>query len=124
MRLSLIALFLTFPFTAMAAEHKAFYGTRGTQKQCSHAPIKTGGTALAEPYEIASGWLRQGNFWCRLNWGRPIEERGNELFTAAHAQCGEDAARGYFLRMKLQNNELTLLWDFPVSNGPLKRCNR
>jgi hypothetical protein len=122
MRIVLLFIFVTLPSLVLAAERDAFYGTWGTPKQCARAPIKSGGTLLAKPYEISSGWLRQGDFWCRLDWGRPIEKRENGLFTAANAQCGEDSVRGYFLRMKLSDEKLTLLWDFPVSNGPLNRC--
>jgi len=119
MRYLFLIAFLTFP--AYADERKAIYGTWGTAKQCSRAAIAPGGTVLAEPYEIGSRWLRHGQIWCRLSWF-PIETREDGLFTGAHAQCGEDAVRGYFLGMKLSGDELTLRWDFPLKNGPLTRC--
>ncbi|MEX3011212.1 hypothetical protein [Hoeflea sp. TYP-13] len=107
---------------AAADDRAVFYGTWGTAKQCSRAPIRTGGTVLKEPFVISSGWLRQGRFWCRLNWG-PVEPREHGFFTGAHAQCGEDTARGYFLGMILSGDDLTLRWGFPLSNGPLRRCS-
>lgn len=106
---------------ATADERAAFYGTWGTEKQCARAPIKPGGTVLEEPFEIGAEWLRQGSFWCRLNWF-PIEPRGDDVFTAAHAQCGEDSTRDYVLGMELAGGKLKLRWEFPLSNGPLGRC--
>ncbi|MBO6755967.1 MAG: hypothetical protein JJ902_06545 [Roseibium sp.] len=107
---------------ATAADRTAFYGTWGTAKQCAREPIKPGGSVLAEPFEISSKWLRHGQLWCRLSWG-PMESRPGGLFTAAHALCGEDTVRPYFLGLILTGDDLTLRWDFPVSNGPLKRCS-
>ncbi len=121
MRKLLLILLCAFTVPASAADHGKFYGIWGTPKQCSNAPLKEGGTVLALPFEIGSTWLKQGQLWCSLKWG-PIEKRKDELFTAANAQCGEDSVRGYFLRLKLSDEKLTLLWDFPVSNGPLMRC--
>lgn len=122
MRLPLLTAFIALVGAPAAAGDRAvFYGTWGTAKQCSRAPIRPGGTVLAEPFVISSEWLRQGSFWCRLNWG-PMETRKNGFFTGAHAQCGEDSVRGYFLGMSLSGDDLTLRWDFPVSNGPLRRC--
>lgn len=76
---------------------------------------------LSEPFEIGPEWLRQGQLWCMLSWG-PVERRENGLFSAAHARCGEDSVRQYLLGVKLEQDELTLRWDFPVKNGPLRRC--
>ena len=111
--------FLAVPATA--DERAMFYGSWGTAKQCSRAPIKPGGTVLSEPFVISSEWLRQGRFWCRLTWG-PMERREDGFFTGADAQCGEDSVRGYFLGMALSGDDLTLRWNFPFSNGPLARC--
>jgi len=120
MRIAVLIALFTFPAIA-AEERENFYGTWGTEKQCARVPLKPGVTVLAEPFEIRPGWLRQGTHWCRLKWG-PIEARENGFFTAAHASCGEDAVRDYFLGMELSSGELTLRWDFPHSNGPLARC--
>ncbi|MEM6945942.1 MAG: hypothetical protein AAF565_19535, partial [Pseudomonadota bacterium] len=79
------------------------------------------GTVLAEPFEIGPEWLRHGKIWCRLTW-YPAEARENGAFTAAQAQCGEDAVRGYFLRMELSEGRLQLRWNFLISSGPLDRC--
>jgi len=106
---------------AAADEREVFYGTWGTAQQCSRAPIKPGGTVLAEPFEISSDWLRQGRLWCRLSWFS-IEPREDGFFTGARAQCGEDSLRDYILGMELSGDDLTLRWDFPLSNGPLARC--
>jgi hypothetical protein len=106
---------------AMADDRSVLFGAWGTETQCARAPIKPGGTALAEPYEIGSDWLQHGEIWCRLNWF-PIEPRGDGLFTGARAQCGEDSIRDYLLRMTLSGGELTLGWGVFRSTGPLARC--
>ena len=122
MRLPLLIASIALLAVPAAADDRAvFYGTWGTAKQCSRAPIKPGGTVLSEPFVISAEWLRQGRFWCRLRWG-PMEPRKDGFFTGAHTQCGEDGARGYFLGMVLSGDNLTLRWDFPLSNGPLRRC--
>ena len=77
---------------------------------------------MSQPFEISTGWLKQGDFWCGLNWG-PVVKRSNGLFAGAHAQCGEDVQRSYFLGMELSEKGLRLRWDFPLSNGPLARCD-
>jgi len=119
-----LPLFVLFAFmtSASADERKIFHDTWGTAQQCARKPIKSGGTVLAQPFEIGAQWLKQGRLWCKLNWG-PIEARDGGFFTGANAQCGEDSLRGYFISMRLTNDKLTLRWDFPVSNGPLSRCN-
>ncbi len=117
----LITSIALFAVPAAADDRTVFYGTWGTAKQCAGAPIRPGGTVVAEPFVISSGWLKQGRFWCRLSWG-PVERRGNGYFSGAHAQCNEDAVRGYFLGMILSGDDLTLRWDFPLSSGPLRRC--
>ena len=123
-RLLLILPFLV-PALASAADdgRAAFHGTWGTVDQCNRAPIKPGGTVLAQPFEISAQWLKQGTLWCNLNWG-PMQKRPTGLFTAAMAQCGEDSVRGYFVGMELKAGKLTLRWDFPRSSGPLSRCQR
>ena len=118
----LIALLVSLPaVSAKADERSRLYGSWGTERQCARAMIKPGGTVRAEPFEITPGWLRQGRRWCRLDWF-PIEPRDNGFFTGAHALCGEDSARSYLLGMKLSGDQLTLRWDFPFRNGPLRRC--
>ena len=117
----LILLILLFATPAAADERELFYGTWGTAKQCAREPIKTGGTVLAEPFEISREWLRQGQLWCRLDW-YPIAPRGNGYFTGASARCGEDAVRDYLLGMELSDSELTLRWDVLHKNGPLQKC--
>ena len=106
---------------AHAGDHDSFLGTWGTKAQCARAPVKTGGTVLAEPFEIGRLWLRQGELWCKLDWG-PVEARETGAFTVAIAQCGEDSVRGYFLGMTRSGDQLTLRWDLFHSNGPLGRC--
>ena len=106
-----------------ADQREVFYGTWGTPKQCARAPIKSGGTALSEPFEISKRWLKKGQLYCILNWGA-IDARENGFFTGAQATCGEDSVRGYFIGMDLSGENLTLRWDFPLSNGPLARCPR
>lgn len=118
---ALFLLALCFAGPAGANEHHRFHGTWGTAEQCARAPIKPGGTVLAAPFEIGQLWMKQGQLWCRLDWG-PVETGDNGAFTAATAQCGEDSVRGYFLGLRLTGDELTLRWDFPYQNGPLKRC--
>lgn len=121
MRCFYIFIALCAASSALADEKQAFYGIWGTEKQCNREPVKPGGTVLAEPFEITSLWLRQGQLYCALRWG-PVEKRGTSFFTGATAQCGEDSIRDYFIGMDLANDELRLRWEFPLSNGPLRRC--
>lgn len=121
MRHALIFTLFAFPAAAAADERQALYGVWGTADQCAQTPIQPGGTVLANPFEISTRWLKHGSHWCSLKWG-PLETRENGLFTGAHAQCGEDSVRGYFIGMSLSGEDLTLRWDFPLSNGPLSRC--
>lgn len=107
---------------ASADGREVFFGTWGTAKQCSREPVKPGGTVLSEPYEISSRWLKQGRLWCNLSWG-PVEVRQDGYFTGAHAQCGEDVVRNYFLGMELSGDNLRLRWDFPLLSDPLARCS-
>ena len=120
---AVFVLLILLPTVAMAQKDSraAFYGTWGTPAQCTREPVKPGGTVLSQPFEISSGWLKQGDFWCGLNWG-PIARRSNGLFAGAHAQCGEDAQRSYFIGLELSDSNLRIRWDFPFSNGPLARC--
>lgn len=125
MRIAVFIALLALPGLAGAVdadERAAFYGVWGTPKQCAREPIKPGGTVIAQPFEISADGLRQGQFGCHLRWG-PIERREDGLFTVANAQCGEDSARSYLLGLVLSGKDLTLRWDFPVSNGPLRRCS-
>ena len=119
--------FLTLSILATAPadadERNEFYGVWGTAQQCAGVPIKPGGTVLAAPFEISAEWHKQGEHWCQLNWF-PIEKRDEGLFSGAHARCGEDAIRAYFLGMEVEGGELTLRWDVFRSNGPMMRCER
>jgi len=119
MRFLVLIILLAAP--AQAADYEKFLGTWGTVAECARAPLKPGGTRLAEPVEISKLWLKQGQLWCALNWG-PIEPREGGAFTAATAQCGEDSVRAYFLGLLLAGEDLTLRWDFTHLDGPLRRC--
>jgi len=99
----------------------ALYGTWGTEKQCTRAPVVPGSLVQSEPFEINSQWLRRGVIWCRLAWF-PIEKRENGFFTGANALCGEDTLRSYLLSITLAEDELSILWEFPNKYGPLKMC--
>ena len=117
-----LALFLTLlAAPAMSDERQPFHGIWGTPQQCSHMPIKPGGTVRAMPFRIDGEWLRQGGHWCRLEWF-PVQHRDGKAFTAARAFCGEDSVRDYYLRMELDGDALTLRWDMRIANGPLGRC--
>ena len=107
--------------SANPTPHTAFFGTWGTPAHCAKQPIKPGGTVLAEPFEIGPDWLRHGQLWCALTWG-PVQGRASGSFSAAHARCGEDAVRDYFLRFNLENGSLTLRWGPFLSNSELRRC--
>jgi len=127
MRSIFVFIFISFmaqlALPAAAEKREPFYGKWGTENQCARAPIKPGGTFLAEPFEISHGWLKHGQLWCRLTW-LPIGTRENGIFTNARAQCGEDAVRDYLMRFTLSNDkELTLSWDLTTSKGPLKQCS-
>ena len=116
---------LLFPANPASAgpEHAGFFGVWGTHKQCSRDPIKSGGTKLAQPYEVSERWLKHGSVWCSLNWG-PVERRKDGAFTAAHARCGEDSLRDYFLGMELSGKSLRLRWGFPRLSEPLMLCSK
>ena len=72
-------------------------------------------------FDIRPGWLRHGGQWCRLSWF-PAQPRENGLFVTSHALCGEDSNRSYRLDFDLSGEELTLIWDEQLANGPLRRC--
>jgi len=116
-------LVIVFTFPVAADERSAFFGAWGTPKQCARAAIKPGGTVLAQPFEIDSEWLRHGTTFCRLDWFS-VDVRENEVFSGAHAQCGEDSVIDYMLGMRLTDDGLLLRWNFLTSNGPLLRCDK
>lgn len=107
---------------AKADPREVFCGVWGTARQCAGEPLKPGLTVRAEPFEIGAEWLTLGPVSCQLKWFA-MEHRDDEVFPGAFAQCGEDAVRDYCLRMSLASDgALTIRWDFPISNGPLRRC--
>ena len=99
----------------------AIYGVWGDARQCARATILEVGTRRAAPVEIADGWLRHGTIWCRLTW-LTAEQRADGLFASARALCGEDGALGYRLDAVLAGEELSLIWDEALVNGPMRRC--
>lgn len=116
-----VALLIVLAPPAAADDPRAaFYGIWGDAKQCAREPIIDGGSVRAAPFEIEEQWLRQGRIWCRITW-LPVERRDGGAFTAAQAHCGEDSVQGYLIGMALQDETLTLRWDFPLI-GPLSRC--
>lgn len=112
---------LATPALADTHEPQAIYGVWGDVRQCARAVILEGGTRRAAPVEIAEGWLKQGTIWCRLTWF-PSEPRANGLFASAQALCGEDSPLGYRLDALLAGEELSLIWDEALVNGPMRRC--
>jgi len=110
---------LTMP--AFAADRASLYGNWGTEAQCTHALITPEGTKRAAPFDIRPDWLRHGDIWCRLHWGN-LEQTTAGIFTVAQAQCGEDAVRAYTIKFRLNDSELTLIWNLWIKNGPLMRC--
>ena len=122
-----LAFFLAFaglpaPGHAENDEPQAIYGVWGDARQCARAVILEGGTRRAAPVEISEGWLKQGPIWCRLTWF-PAEPRANGLFASAQALCGEDSALGYRLDAVLAGQNLSLIWNETLINGPMRRCN-
>lgn len=114
-------LFVLAASTSFADERERVFGTWGDARQCAREPLLEGGSVSAEPFEISADWLRHGRIWCRLNWF-PIETRDGGFFTGAHAVCGEDSVAVYMLGMVLDEERLTLRWDFRRF-GPLERCS-
>lgn len=112
---------LMFTTSAFADKRETLYGTWGTDKQCSGAPIVPGSLVQSEPFEINSQWLRRGVIWCKLSWF-PVEDRQDGFFTGANAICGEDTVQKYILSMTLAKDELTILWGHSNKKGPLKLC--
>ena len=106
---------------ATSGGRHALYGLWGDARQCTRAMIQNGGTVRAEPMQIAEGWLQQGTIWCRLTWF-PVQARAGGLFVSARALCGEDSALDYRLDMVLDGDELSLIWDETLMNGPMRRC--
>lgn len=123
MRIAVLITVLALPAAAETREtQNAFHGTWGSAAQCARAPLIPGGSVTAEPFEIDREWLRHGQVWCQLSW-TVLQTRDTGTFTAARAQCGEDAVQDYFLRMDLSDSKLTLRWDVFHANGPLERCS-
>lgn len=118
--LALILIFAADP--AWTGEQDPFLGVWGTTKQCNRAPLKEGGSVLAEPFEIRPGWLRQGSLWCKLSWF-PIQDHGSSVFASTRALCGEDSARVYRLDFSQNPKGLYLIWDEQLVNGPLIECS-
>ena len=115
----LALLILTLP--ALAADQSSLYGIWGTEAQCTKALITPTGTKRAAPFDIGPDWLGHGDIWCRLNWGT-VEQTATEIFAVAQAQCGEDAIRDYNIKFRLNESDLTLVWNLLIKNGPLMRC--
>lgn len=120
MRVALCLILFANPATA--DDTTAFHGTWGTPAQCAGEPLKPGGTVMAAPFEIDDTFLRQGAIWCRLSWGVLADRPAGQTATA-FAQCGEDNVRHYRVGFERKGEALTLRWDFPLSNGPLQRCD-
>lgn len=109
------------PHARAQGDRDAFLGIWGDEAQCARSLIQPGGSVAYEPFVIGVDWLQHGRVYCRLSW-LPIEPRGDAVFTAALAQCGEDAVRDYLLTMTLNADDAMILrWEFPVY-GPLSRC--
>jgi len=121
MRYFYFIIFLIFTTPVLADEREALYGTWGTEKQCARAPVIPGSLVESEPFTINSQWIKRGVIWCKLTW-LPIEKRQDGFFTAASALCGEDTVIRYLLSMTLEDDELSILWNFPNKHGPLKMC--
>lgn len=117
--IAVIALALTV--TASIDYQDALYGEWGTETQCARGLITPRGTRRAAPFDIQSEWLQQGDVWCQLIW-RKVAPTDGGLFGLAGAVCGEDTARNYDLKFRLNGDELTLVWGLWHKNGPLKRC--
>ena len=111
-----------FTMPAFAADRSLLYGKWGTEAQCNGALITPQGTKRAAPFDIRPDWLKHGDVWCYLNWGTVAPTSGGGIFTVAQAQCGEDAVRGYNIKFRLDESELTLVWNLWIKNGPLMRC--
>jgi len=111
------------PGAGFADGHSALFGVWGTEAQCAGALLIPGGTVHAAPVEITEGWLIHGDIWCALTWF-PAQTRANGAFVSTQAVCGEDSQRSYRLDMDLDGNDLTLIWDEALVNGPMGTCPR
>lgn len=100
------------------------FDTWGNIAQCSRQPLIEGGSLLAAPFEISENWLKQRDLWCALTWF-PTTNSATGSYTRVRALCGEDSQRGYWLSLVYarSNDQLTLIWDETLENGPLNRCN-
>ena len=104
-----------------ADDRVVLYGVWGTAAQCAERAIIPGGTKRAAPFELRPGWLRHGDLWCRLTWF-PALPRNDGVFVATQALCGEDSVRAYRLDFDLSGQDLRLIWEERLINGPLQRC--
>jgi len=122
---SLIVFFALAAIPVHAGGDNFVHGLWGTAAQCAQELIKPGGTRLAEPFEIGPEWLRQGDIWCKLTWFDP-QERAQGIFIGARARCGEDSLQGFWLGMAFDRSgdaeQLSLIWNENLVNGPLERC--
>ena len=121
-KLASIALVL-FIAPAHANDKEPLYGKWGTEAQCAGELITPKGTKRASPFDFQSQWLRNGEVWCRMNWG-VVDKTEGGLFTVAQGQCGEDSVRGYNINFRLVGDELTLVWNLWHKVGPLMRCDK
>jgi len=111
----------SFTPPAFASDQELFYGKWGTEAQCSEALITEKGTKRATPFEIRPDWLGHGDVWCRLSWVF-LDSSPDGTFAVTKALCGEDSVSDYQIEFDLSGNELILVWDGQLKNGPLKRC--
>ncbi len=110
------------PLSAAAGETPdALRGAWGTPAQCSRALLAPGGTLHASPFRISASWLEHGGIGCLLTWF-PAQRRENGLFAVANALCGEDSAQSWRIDFLLQGDQLHLIWNETLENGPLRRC--
>ena len=121
LKLAFMALFIVVTATH-ANDQEPLYGKWGTEAQCAGELITPKGTKRASPFDIQSQWLRNGEVWCRMNWG-VVDKTEDGLFTVAQGQCGEDSVRGYNINFRLVGDELTLVWNLWHKVGPLMRCD-
>lgn len=106
---------------ADASGPDVFYGKWGSDTQCTQALIVEGGTKRAAPFDIQPDWLGHGEVWCRLTWAS-VGQSESGAYAVVHALCGEDNVRDYQLRLSLALEQLWLVWNGQIENGPLRRC--
>lgn len=112
---------ISFIGSALASDQSMLFGSWGSEAQCARSLITPTGTKRAAPFEIKQDWLLQGDIWCRLSWVTTVlEDDGG--YAIASALCGEDAVRDYRIDFTLADNQLIVLWDQQIANGPLQRC--